>query len=267
MVMKYIEGGNLRKYLIDKKLKFTDKLQRLTNIIQGLKDVHQKNLVHRDFHSGNILNSEIHSFITDLGLCKPVDEVNKESEIFGVLPYVDPEVLLNKTYTQASDIYSLGIIAYEIFANSSPYLDREHDTSLALDIFQGRRPNLEELKIPQMLKDLIRRCWDADPNKRPNANELERTLRNWQQNTEFVSQLREIEVEYDQFSQKTSYKSHPTAIMTSKLINTKQITQLLQQKVSENFYGSKDLDLDINCLGLDELNIQEEQIEVPSKNK
>ncbi|CAG8562461.1 3896_t:CDS:2 [Paraglomus occultum] len=67
MVMKYIEGGDLRKYLKTKKLNFKDKLLRLVNIAQGLKDIHQKGLVHRDFHPGNILNSEIHSFITDLG--------------------------------------------------------------------------------------------------------------------------------------------------------------------------------------------------------
>jgi len=106
MVMKYIEGGDLRKYLKSKKLNFKDKLLRLVNISQGLKDIHQKGLVHRDFHPGNILNSEIHSFITDLGLCKPVSEVNQEKEIYGVLPYVAPEVLRKENYTPASDIYS-----------------------------------------------------------------------------------------------------------------------------------------------------------------
>jgi len=158
MVMKYIEGGNLRHYLNSKKLTFQDKLKRLTNIIQGLKDVHSKNLVHRDFHSGNILNDEIHSFITDLGLCKPVDEANQEEKIFGVLPYVAPEVLRNKGYTPASDIYSLGMVAYEIFANASPYLDSEHDSLLAAQICQGLRPNVDDLKIPPMLKDLIKQC-------------------------------------------------------------------------------------------------------------
>lgn len=228
MVMEYIEGGNLRNYLTIKKLDFTGKLKRLTHIIQGLKDVHQKNLVHRDFHSGNILNNEIHSFITDLGLCKLSSEVNKEDEIFGVLPYVAPEVLRNKGYTLASDIYSLGIVTYEIFANQSPYLDREYDVSLSLEICKGLRPDLNNLKIPQKLKDLIRQCWDTDPTKRPTANELERTLRNWQIDTEFHSQLQTIEAEYNQFSQNTTYKLHPTALMTSKRIDTKQITKLLE---------------------------------------
>ena len=106
MVMKYIEGGDLRKYLKNKKLSFKDKLSRLVNIAQGLKDIHSKELVHRDFHPGNILNSDIHSFITDLGLCKPANEARQEDKIFGVLPYVAPEVLKKENYTPAADIYS-----------------------------------------------------------------------------------------------------------------------------------------------------------------
>src|SRR4051794_29484221 len=122
MIMQYIKGGDLRKYLKSKNLTFQDKLLRLAKIIQGLKDVHSKNLVHRDFHSGNILNDINHSLIADLGLCKPVNE-NSQGKVFGVLPYVAPEVLQNKPYIQASDIYSFGIIAYELLANAYPYPD------------------------------------------------------------------------------------------------------------------------------------------------
>src|SRR5438128_12026841 len=104
MIMKYIEGGDLRKYLKNKSLNFKNKLERLANITQGLKDIHQKNLVHRDFHSGNILSNDNSSFINGLDLCKPASEVSKEDKIFGVMPYVDPEVLQVKPYTQTSDI-------------------------------------------------------------------------------------------------------------------------------------------------------------------
>jgi len=112
MVMKYVEGGDLRKYLKKDyhKLNFEDKLLRLKNIVQGLKDIHQKELIHRDFHSGNILNDEQSCFITDLGLSKLVSEAN-EGKVFGVVPYVAPEIFDKKVYTKASDVYSFGIIA------------------------------------------------------------------------------------------------------------------------------------------------------------
>jgi len=106
MVMQYIEGGDLRKYLqnTNNKLTFESKLFQLLNIIRGLKNIHEQNLVHRDFHSGNILNQGSQSgnvcYITDLGLCRPANEKNdEENKIYGVLPYVAPEVLQGQSYT------------------------------------------------------------------------------------------------------------------------------------------------------------------------
>jgi len=155
-----MEGGDLRQYLMNNKLAFKGRLRRLSNIAAGLKKIHKQGLIHRDFHPGNILSGGLggYSYITDLGLCKPANEITKEEKIYGVMPYVAPEVLQSKPYTQASDIYSLGIVMYEIFSNACPYLDREYDTSLASDICRGLRPSLDEVKIPQLLKNLIQRC-------------------------------------------------------------------------------------------------------------
>jgi len=141
------------------KLSLQNKLNNLVSIAQGLKDIHQKDLVHRDFHSGNILKGieKTACLITDLGLCKPVNEAEQENKIYGVLPYIAPEVLYGKPYTQASDIYSFGIVAYEIFSGSLPYHDVAHDVYLAVKICQGLRPQFN-IKIPPLLKNLINRC-------------------------------------------------------------------------------------------------------------
>src|ERR1041384_2984824 len=62
-------------------------------------------MVHRDFHTGNILAKRSDCpLISDLGLCGKVDDTDK-TQIYGVMPYVAPEVLRGKLYTQASDIY------------------------------------------------------------------------------------------------------------------------------------------------------------------
>jgi len=167
MVMRYIEGGNLRHFLQDnyQQLSFPNRLFQLLNIVQGLQSIHETNLVHHDFHPGNLLNllhdNRSYVFITDLGLSRPADETNKK-QIYGVLPYVAPEVLCEKEYTRASDIYSLSMIAYELFSNQSPFYeyvhDGEFDRALAFRICEGLRPNLEEVIAPQLLKDLISRC-------------------------------------------------------------------------------------------------------------
>jgi serine/threonine protein kinase len=181
MVMRYIEGGNLRQFLQDnyQQLSFSNRLFQLFNIVQGLQSIHETNLVHHDFHPGNLLNL-LHDncsyiFITDLGLSRPANEINKE-KIYGVLPYVAPEVLRKKKYTAAADIYSFGMIAYELFSGKHPFYEYVHDgefyRALAFRICEGLRPNLKEVIAPQLLRDLISRCWDAQPEQRPTAGDL-----------------------------------------------------------------------------------------------
>src|SRR5688572_11628025 len=101
---------------------------------------------------------------------------SEDKKIYGVLPYVAPEVLRGKEYTQASDIYGFGIIAYELCTGFPPYHDIAHDEFLAAKICQGLRPT-SNYKIPQLILDIIKKCWNADPLKRPNANELGNLLR------------------------------------------------------------------------------------------
>jgi serine/threonine protein kinase len=160
MVMQYMPEGNLRHYLKSKyqELSLQDKLSQLLHIAQGLKDLHQKKLIHRDFHAGNILKgfSRTACLIADLGLCRPANEAN-EKKVFGVMPYVAPEILQGQPYKQASDIYSFGIVSYEVLSGLPPYYDKSHDAVLGFNVCNGLRPKFQ-IKIPQLLEDLINRC-------------------------------------------------------------------------------------------------------------
>src|SRR5687767_3017217 len=178
MVMEYAENGSLRQSLNNKfnSMSWNDKLLILYRLARGLNGIHDNKLIHHDFHCGNILiNSNIYAYITDLGLCQPANvktSQNENKKIYGVLPYVAPEVLRGKEYTQASDIYGFGIIAHELCTGLPPYYDVPHDEFLAIRICHGLRPK-SNYKIPQLILDIIHQCWDADPLKRPNASELE----------------------------------------------------------------------------------------------
>ncbi|POG81561.1 kinase-like domain-containing protein, partial [Rhizophagus irregularis DAOM 181602=DAOM 197198] len=83
----------------------------------------------------------------------------------GNLPYVAPEVIIGKEYTFASDIYSFGILMWEISSGQTPFNNYEHDYDLAMKV-NGMRPKIRS-EIPPGYNQLMKQCWDADPLKRP----------------------------------------------------------------------------------------------------
>ncbi|UZO07075.1 uncharacterized protein OCT59_027378 [Rhizophagus irregularis] len=115
IVMNLMNGGNLRSNLLIIKYNPLEKYEDLADIAYALLTLHKRNLVHGDFHSGNILcSSNVASinYISDFGLSRPVNQTINSNEIYGVIPYMAPEVLRGKPYTKAADIYSFGIIIY-----------------------------------------------------------------------------------------------------------------------------------------------------------
>ncbi|RHZ83921.1 hypothetical protein Glove_86g55 [Diversispora epigaea] len=131
MVLEYAAGGNLREYL---KINFNNinweqKLDILLKLSLNLMRIHELDIVHQDFHPGNILSYSFKSDIkiSDFGLSKliGVNPNNPEKKnIFDVLSYISPEVLCgDEEYTKAADVYSFGIIAYEIVTGLPPYPD------------------------------------------------------------------------------------------------------------------------------------------------
>src|SRR5437763_11275264 len=140
MVLTYVPKGSLRNYLQDNHLNLTikDRFKLLRSLCQSLYDIHKKDLVHCDLHSGNVLAQADNScYITDLGLCGPVDDKSL-NKIYGITPYIAPEILLKKSKkTKESDIYAIGMLMWEIFAGYPPFDDRAHDYYLVQEICKG----------------------------------------------------------------------------------------------------------------------------------
>ncbi|RHZ69987.1 hypothetical protein Glove_276g110 [Diversispora epigaea] len=123
-------------------------------------------LMHKDFHSGNIVNQTLTlSYITDFGLCKLVTENNPEN-IYGVILYMVPETLSRGEYTQASDIYSFGMVMLKVLTSYQLYYNISHDATLGKDICEGLKPEIK-CKIPKFLKEIIEKCWNFEPLNRP----------------------------------------------------------------------------------------------------
>ena len=183
MVLRYCNDGNLRNYLNNFKIYtgYTSKINILLQIASGLLDIHNAGKVHKDFHSGNILFRSYNSYIGDLGMCQPAnnkEQLVKKEGVYGVLPYMAPEVLRGYQYTKAADIYSLEIIINEFMSEETPYNDIPHDQILTVGIYRELRPKISE-DTPKLLADLIMKCWDAKAENRPTAKELYQILNKW----------------------------------------------------------------------------------------
>ena len=247
MILEYAEGGDFNDYLYQnyKILNWSNKLQILSNIIKGLKEIHQKQMIHRDFHIGNILFKYFNDsfvYISDMGLCGEVGNID-ETKIYGVMPYVAPEVLRGRPYTYAADIYSFGMIMYSVATGKQPFADHAHDEILASNICSGIRPEIDEQNAPKCYVDLMKKCWNSEPNDRPNSIEIEKSIflfhysytldssrfkpytgiEKNQQHYKIEKQFKEAQ-EYRQANplciKSIRLSTHPQAIYTSRLLNS-----------------------------------------------
>ncbi|RGB42609.1 kinase-like domain-containing protein [Rhizophagus diaphanus] len=191
VVMDYANKGNLRRNLTKiMKISWKQKLHMLLEIISGLYEIHKQNLIHCDFHDGNILNHEDEKdekdeenkkdkvCISDLGLCRPVNPYLKKHDIYGVMSFMAPEILRGKPYTEASDVYSFSMIMWEFTSGVPPFNNRAHDIHLSLSICKGERPEIIE-NTPQCYVDLMEKCWDENPLKRPSSKKVLNIVEKW----------------------------------------------------------------------------------------
>ncbi|EXX52800.1 Cdc15p [Rhizophagus irregularis DAOM 197198w] len=171
IVTEFQNDGNMRE-LIKKNysiLNWKLIIKMLYNICDGLSAIHDKNYHHRDFHSGNILNSihnnTIKSVISDFGLCSPANQSSADKSLYGVLPFVAPEVLRGGEFTKSADIYGFGMLMLEIIS--------------VLAICEGERPPIPEY-TPEPYATLMEHCWDPIPTNRPTTDELYGQIVKWE---------------------------------------------------------------------------------------
>jgi serine/threonine protein kinase len=185
IVFQYANRGSLHNLLSSnfRNLNWKSKLKQLIDISENLMKVHEVEYVHGDFHSGNILqnqhiNGDLISYIADLGLSRKKDDSDLDDGIYGVLPYVAPEVLNKHPYTTAADIYSFGIIMTEMSTGRPPHFDIEYDETLAIKICNGLRPEFAR-GTPECYVQLANKCMDANPSDRPTTSDIRNELSKW----------------------------------------------------------------------------------------
>ncbi|RIB05358.1 kinase-like domain-containing protein [Gigaspora rosea] len=190
--------------------------EQLEDISYNLFRIHEAGLIHSDFHSGNILlnqniDGNIDSYITDLGLSKRKDESSSKI-IYGVMPYVAPEILGGHQHTQEADIYGLGVIMAEMSNGKRPYEAWTINNDLALAICNGLRPEFA-FGTPECYIDLAKQCMDSDSQKRPTAKYIHSKIVQWkiimesENLTNEELDLKNKFINADEIIKKTSLKS------------------------------------------------------------
>ncbi|RHZ79743.1 hypothetical protein Glove_141g46 [Diversispora epigaea] len=259
MVMNYAEYGSLRKMLNNKfkKLTWLRKSVILSSIVRGLKNIHEMGLMHKDFHSGNILNQSVNScYITDFGLCKPVSEKDSE-KIYGIIPYMAPETLSRGEYTQASDIYSFGMIMLEVLTSYPPYYNIPHNENLVMKICEGHKLEIK-CEIPQFFKEIMEKCWNFEPLNRPTAEELETQLDDYisYNDGEIKEQIKK-QVKVANKSNKNFIQYDPNMKHLEAIYTSRHLPFLKSKKFKTNEIKTKQWDFVIPDNKIEENEIQE----------
>ncbi|EXX51410.1 Bck1p [Rhizophagus irregularis DAOM 197198w] len=198
-----------------------------------LQTIYEKDFVHRDFHSGNILVEIIENgsckidqyLIGNLGLSQPANEIPHDSSIYGVIPYIAPEIFKGAKFSKSSDIYCIGMIMWELTTGCKPLDNVEHDVDLIYKIIDGKRPNITD-DTPEDFANLMKRCWNPNPKKRPLATDVCEIFNSWSNmgmDAEYFNQAEELRLELiksKMLGPDFNEKPHPKAIYTSRSLSS-----------------------------------------------
>jgi serine/threonine-protein kinase len=182
ITMEYFPGQNLRQWILRKgPFSLQEGLQILYQICDGLDAAHSQGIIHRDLQSQNvILNESGQVKIIDLGLARAshTEGMTATGLIMGTPEYMAPEQVLGKRVDERSDLYSLGIILYEIFNGKVPYTG---DSPIAVGYKHLKEavPSLHSTQkgLPAKLSAVAERLLQKDPAHRyQSIPELRRDL-------------------------------------------------------------------------------------------
>ncbi|CAN8069668.1 unnamed protein product [Agarophyton chilense] len=141
---------------------------------KGMRYLHNSKLLHRDLKSSNLLlDKDYNCKVGDFGLTR----ISKGSAAVqmtgqcGTFQYMAVEVLANKPYSEKADVFSFGILLWEIVARKLPYFGMQPMQVGMAVLNQGLRPTIPR-ECPPSLAKLMRNCWDSDPSRRPSFTDL-----------------------------------------------------------------------------------------------
>ncbi|GBB89039.1 hypothetical protein RclHR1_01570011 [Rhizophagus clarus] len=227
MIIKLADKGNLRCELSSNfnNYLWVNKLSFLMKILYDLEALHELECFHKDFHSGNILLDNQMTFVSDFGLSRPSNEQKSDDKICG-----------------------FGVIMTELSSGKPPFYERKHDTSLALAVCNGLRPEFGN-GTPEIFKKLAYRCMNANPNQRPTSSELRDIISFWYNscgdNDDGKEKRKEIKAIFEEADKKipnvsTSYEKVPGAIYTSRVFTFNNLSKPVNSSIITSYLNDEE---------------------------
>ncbi|EFA79492.1 LIM-type zinc finger-containing protein [Heterostelium album PN500] len=176
-VSELIKGGCLRDILLNKEISLTyaQQVSIALDVANGMEYLHSLGVIHRDLKSGNVLiTDDMRGKVIDFGTSRSLDLSKQMTLNLGTSCWMAPEVFRNEPYTESCDVYSFGIVLWEIFCRRDPY-DGVNSWSIPVMVCKGERP-VVPADCPSEYAKLIKACWVDKAKKRPKFKEIRSTL-------------------------------------------------------------------------------------------
>lgn len=171
IVMEYVKGKTLKEYINEKgKLNYKEALNIANQIASALDNAHKNGIIHRDIKPHNILITDDHIVkVTDFGIARASSSVTMTNtgSVMGSVHYFSPEQARGGFIDQRTDIYSLGVVLYEMLTGKLPY-DAESPITIALKHIQDSfiEPLNLDSNIPFAVNDIVIRSMEKEMTKR-----------------------------------------------------------------------------------------------------
>lgn len=186
ITMEFVEGETLHLILKQrKKLEVAEAVDIMEQVASGLAAAHREGIIHRDLKPANIMvdkNGRV--VVMDFGLARTFsgDGMTQTGMMLGTMEYMSPEQAQGMDVKASSDVFTVGLILYELLAGATPFFAESAIASLVMRTQQRAAPLVNiDRNIPGTLSNIVVKCLEKDPAKRyQSAEHLEADLRAWQ---------------------------------------------------------------------------------------